>query len=131
MKDIISKLKKIFNETIKDGPDYKGTLKNIKFFAMQFLHKKGTIYDYNNFNISMYRYKYLNHDAILMLFSIPLKPDIENKNVDRRHLNDRIMDVMRYCENTFITLEYRHLEKVEEEKMMYFTCIKIIDYKEN
>jgi len=128
MDTIIDKLKRIFDETIKNGPDYNGSLKNMDCFRIQGLHKKDTIYNHNNVNISMYRFKYLNCNSILMLFSIPLSVDNnDDPNIDKRHLNDRMMSVMRYCENTFITLDYRHLTGDEEDKMMYLICIKIIE----
>lgn len=125
--DIIKKLRNVFEETINDGPDYNGPLKNMNCFRMQLLQRKGTIYEYNNVNISMYRFKYLNYDSILMLFAIPLLADMENPTSDKRHLNDRVMSIMRDCENTFITLDYRHLSRVSEDKMMYLVCIKIIE----
>jgi len=129
MEKTIKKFKRIFNETIENGPDYNGSLKKMDFFKMTFLHEtEGSIHSHRDGNISMYRYKYLEHDSVLMVFSIPLHPDLKNSNADRRHINDRVMSIMRECENSFITLDYRSLEKVNA--MMYLVCIKKIESKE-
>jgi len=130
MEKTIKKFKRIFNETVEDGPDYNGPLKNMDFFKMQLLHKEGTIHFHNGCNITMYKYNYLNCDSVLMVFAIPLHPNLEDSNADKRHMNDRVMSIMRECENSFITLDYRHLEKVKTDAMMYLVCIKKIESKE-
>ena len=39
VEETIKKFKKIFDETIENGPDYKGSLKKMNFFKMQISHK--------------------------------------------------------------------------------------------
>jgi len=124
---IENKLRKIFKETVDDGNEYKGSLKHLPCsdLIISAINTRKN-YRYETNNLCMLKYRFCNHNAILMIFAIPIK-----SSEDERNVNERFFDVLRDVEQAFVTLDYRQLKDFEEDKYMYFICIKVIENEED
>jgi hypothetical protein len=69
---------------------------------------------------------YYNRDSILIIFAIPIQ-----SNEDKRNINERFFDILADVEKAFVTLNYRQLKELKEDKYMYFICVKIIENEED
>lgn len=125
---IENKLRKIFEETIENNKrKYEGSLKHLPcsdLILSSISTKKNYRYETNN--LCMLNYKYHGEDSVLMIFAIPIK-----SSEDSRPYNERVFDVLRDVEEAFITLDYRQLKEFEEDKYMYFICIKVIEEEDD
>jgi len=117
---IENQLKMYFKRMIKNGYEYEGNLKKIDYLPTMLLAiDKDQVLKYNNNNVYLFRYKYDNTDSILMIFAIPVESDIDQS------LSERIFDVLKDIECTFVTLDYRNLK--EEKSFTFLTVIKKIE----
>jgi len=124
---IKNKLRKIFEETIENDRTYKGSLKHIPCYDLivsSISTKKNYKYKINN--LSMMNYTFCNRDAVIMIFAIPIKSEEDERNV-----NERFFELLCDVEQTFVTLDYRQLKEFEEDKYIYFVCIKVIENEED
>jgi hypothetical protein len=124
---MIEKLRKIYSDTIKDGQKYEGSLKNLPFCDLIIKatsEQKNFGYGINN--LCMFKYMYYNRDSILIIFAIPIQ-----SNEDKRNINERFFDILADVEKAFVTLNYRQLKELKEDKYMYFICVKIIENEED
>lgn len=124
---IENKLKKVFNETIEGDREHKGNLKHLPcsdLIESSISTQKN--YRYKTNNLCMLKYKFCNRDAVLMVFAIPIKSREDNRNV-----NERFFEVLGDVEQAFVTLDYRRLKEFEEDKYMYFICVKVIENEED
>jgi len=124
---IENKLRKIFKETIEGDRKYEGSLKHLPCSDL-IMSALGTQknYRYETNNLCMLKCRFCNRDSILMIFAIPIKSREDNRNV-----NERFFEVLGDVEHAFTTLDYRQVKEFEEDKYMYFICIKVIESEED
>lgn len=124
------KIKELFDKTIESDFRYNGKLDNIDYFSCIC---KATANDqmirFQGSNLSMFNYRFNNKESVLMVFSIPLSNEHEeyNKQNKKKHVTERIMNIIKTIERFFITLDYIDCKQLKEDKFAYLTVVKIID----
>jgi hypothetical protein len=78
-----------------------------------------------NCSLCLFKYNYYHKDSIIMIFSIPSPSNPEAKD-DTRHISQKVMELLKLAEDTFITLDYIDLKDVKEDKFNYLMIIKEI-----
>jgi hypothetical protein len=68
--------------------------------------------------------KYLNEDAIIMLFAIPIN---SSEETGARNVAERVMEVITESEKCLVTLDYVKTDEVKEEKFVYVLIVKRIN----
>lgn len=120
----IERLKDIFESIVESDLKYCGDLKRLDYYNLFCkAAAKDNLYKLNGNNLCMFNYKINEHDAILMIFSIPinLPEDSGAKNVA-----ERVMEIVTLLENCFITLDYLKSEEIKEDKYIYIVAGKKI-----
>lgn len=123
------KLRELYNKTIESDFKYEGKLSNIDYFsAICKATANDQMIKFQGSNLSMFNYRFDNIDAILMIFSIPISDEnSDNNNNKKKHITERIMNIITELEKFFITLDYVDCKQVKEEKFSYLTVVKNID----
>jgi hypothetical protein len=122
---IKNKLLKIFNDTI-NNPDweYDEKIEDVNHYN---LFCKALSDDKKNFKMlgsimSMFNYQYQDCKSVLMLFSI----HNASNETSTKNISEKVMDIARNLENTFVTLDYLSPIEVKEEKYIYILAVKKI-----
>lgn len=130
------RLKQIYENTIESGLKYTGNIEDIDFYS---LFCKSTannqLYKIFSCNLSMFNYEFESSDSILIIFSIPITLNLDSKmengnQPENKHISERIMDILRIIEETFVTVDYMDLKNVKEDKFMYMIIVKKIKVDE-
>ena len=123
---IKNKLIKIFNDTVNIHTewDYDGAIEDINHYS---LFCKSLSDDKKNFKMlgsimSMFNFKYQDCKSVLMLFSI----HNASNETSTKNISEKVMDIARNLENTFVTLDYLSPIEVKEEKYIYILAVKKI-----
>lgn len=118
------KLIELFNRTIESDFKFEDKLKNIDYFStICRASANNQMTKIFNSNVCMFNYRYNNTDSVLILFAIPLNPD-ESDGKSTKHISERVMDIIRLLEDTFITLNYVNSDQVKEDKFTYLIAVK-------
>lgn len=124
-KNYDERLKEIFELTIDSDLKFEGKLENINYYNLMCkAATKDNFFKFRNNNLCMYNYNYKHLDSILMIFSIPINHEVGSKNA-----TERVMEILKDLEKTFITLEYIKSIEIKEDKFIYITAIKKIEEK--
>lgn len=120
------KLQEIFESTQENGLKYDGSIKNIDFYAMLCkAASKDSLFSVKNMddktNVCMFSCSYENKDSILMIFYIPIATSGGVK-----HIAEKIMNLVKNLEDTFIVLDYVETKEIKDEKFVYMTVVKIL-----
>ncbi len=112
-----NKLKTCFKQIAKNGYEYNCNLKKIDYFqAMMLAIDNKQMFKYNSNNVYFFRHCYDNTDSVLMIFAIPMESN------DPKSLSERIFDVLKDIQYTFITLDYRNLKN--DQQFTFMTVVK-------
>lgn len=126
------RLTQIFESTIDSGTVYNGNIDEIDFYAVLCKSTSNNqLYKILSCNLSMFNYKFENEDAVLIIFSIPSSLNTDKlPNQENKHISERIMDIIRLVEESFITVDYMNLKTIKEDKFVYMTIVKKIKEEE-
>ena len=117
------RIKDIFSSTSEDGVKWSGSLDNLDYYSLICrAASNNVLFNLDKNNVCMFKYSYDDKDAILMLFSVPINLENENK-----HITERVMEIIQILEENFITLDYLETKELKEEKFQYITAVKILD----
>jgi len=120
MKD---RLLKVYHETL-NNPEWNYDVKFEDLDCYSILCKGMTDekeYKLFGCNVNMFNYVYQDYPSILMLFSKYNSTEETNKNT-----SEKIIEIARNLENTFVVIDYIISKEVKEEKYMYVLAIKKI-----
>jgi len=117
-----SRLRMYYDEAIKEENIMRENLEDINYYNL--LCKSISLnkfYKFFNANLSMFRYLYEGNDSVLMVFSIPIQSNKDEK--DKKHITERIMELVEILEKAFVTIDYMTLQEVKEDKFYYLNVI--------
>ena len=121
------RLKQIFETTIDSGLKHVGNINELDYYSLLCKSTASNkLYKILGCNVSMFNYEYKNEDSVLIIFSIPVTLNNENK-----HVSERIMDILKVVEDCFITTDFMDLKNVKEDKFYYMTVVKSLKEDEN
>jgi len=117
-----TKLRMLYNDTIKEENIMKENLEDINYYNL--LCKSiaaNKFYKFFNANLSLFKFLYEGDDSVLMVFSIPIQANKDEK--DKKHITERIMEIVESLERVFVTIDYMTLQEVKEDKYYYLNAI--------
>lgn len=117
-----TRLRMLFDETIQEENIMRENIDDINYYNL--LCKSiaaNKFYKFFNSNLSLFRYVYEGNDSVLMIFSIPIQSNKDEK--DKKHITERIMEIVKSLEKTFVTIDYMTLQEVKEDKYYYLNVI--------
>ena len=121
------RLKQIFEETIDSGLKHVGNINELDYYSLLCKSTASNkLYKILNCSVSMFNYEYKDEDSVLIIFSIPITLEVENK-----HVSERIMDMLKIIEDCFINTDFMCLKNVKEDKFYYLTIVKSLKDDEN
>jgi len=122
-KRVLERLKEVTDGTIEEGPKFEGSLKGLDYYNLMCRGAaENSRMEIKGSNLYTFNYVFEGNDAVLFLFSIPLANKPGGK-----HVVERVLDIVKAVEDTFITLDYMHSKEVKEDNFVYLTCVKVID----
>ena len=117
------KLRDMFDTTIEKGIKYDGNLNEMNYYNLICkAAANDSLHNIMTNNVCMFNYDYEDKESILMIFSIPIITDKTNG-----HLTERIMDIIKETEETFISLDHVNSKEVKEDKFVYLMMVKKIE----
>jgi hypothetical protein len=120
--DYESRIQMLFDETLKDEDILQDDIEYINYYNL--LCKSistNKFYKFFNANLSLFKFIYKGNESVLMIFSIPIQT---NKDVqDKKHITERVMEIVKILEKVFITTEFMSLQEVKEDKYYYLSVI--------
>ena len=119
------KMKEIFDSTIEDGIQFQGAIETIDYYGM-FCKAAGKdqLYKLMNNNLCMFKTKWNEKDAVLMIYSIPINT---NEESGAKSVAERVMDFVSNVEKAFVSLDYLTSTEVPEDKFIYIVVIKTVN----
>jgi len=124
VKSSIEKLRNIFEVTIDIGEKIQlNDINEIDYYSI--LCKSialNKMYKIFNCNVCSFNCDYENEDSIVMVFSIPISTQSQDK--DRKHPSEKAMDIIKVIEECFIDIDFMSFKEVKEDKFSYLTIIK-------
>lgn len=122
MEQLINKLKEHFENTMESGLSFDGNVKSLEYYNLFCkAAANNQLYKIFSNNLCMFNCSYNNFDSILMIFSIPINMETSSKNIA-----ERVMEIVDLLEKSFITLDFLKSEEIQEDKVVYITCVKKI-----
>lgn len=122
------KMKEIFEATIEDGVQFEGHIETIDYYGMFCkAASKDQLYKLMNNNLCMFKMRYEDQDAILMIYSIPINTSEES---GAKSVAERVMDFVANAEKSFVCLDYLTSTEVPEDKFIYIVAIKKLNGRE-
>jgi hypothetical protein len=121
--DYVGILKDIYNATIESGTSLTDQLDNIDFYGA--LCKSiglDRLYKIYNCNVIAFNYRYKDDDCVIFIFGVPSQSNLDAKD-DGRHISQKVMDILKTIEKTFIRVEYMDFKDVKEDKFCYLTTV--------
>ena len=120
---IQTRLKEIFCKTIEGDLCYNGEVENIDYFSLSCKAvAENCMYKLMGANLFMFKMIHKNLESVLMVYSIPINPEVGTKQIA-----DRVMEIISNSESCFVTLDYLKSREIKEEKFIYITLIKKYD----
>jgi hypothetical protein len=119
------KMKEIFEATMEDGIPYEGNIETIDYYGMFCkAASKDQLFKLMNNNLCMFKTRFQDSDACLMIYSIPINTSEES---GAKSVAERVMDFVANAEKTFVSLDYLTSTEVPEDKFIYIVAIKKIN----
>jgi hypothetical protein len=122
---IKNKLTKIFDDTL-NSPDWKydGKVEDINCYSLFCTALSDDKKNYKMLSsvMSMFNCYYQECKSVLMLFSIYNS----SNETSAKNISEKVMDIARNLENTFVTIDYLSTLEVKEEKYIYVIAAKKI-----
>jgi hypothetical protein len=120
------RLREFYLSTIESGSYTEGDIENLDYINLMCKsYAENKMYTMFSCSLFMFKYKYLDEDSILIIFSVPSPSNIEASD-DGKHISQKIMEIVKVVEDCFVSVDYMHLKEVKEEKFSYFTVVKKI-----
>lgn len=121
------KLQEIFESTQESGLKYDGTIKSIDYYSVLCkAASKDALYSVKNMdeksNLCMFNYCHEGKDSIMMIFYVPA-----NSSNGVKHIAEKVMNVVRHLEETFVTIDYIDTKEMKDEKFVYIVAIKSLE----
>jgi hypothetical protein len=112
-----------YESTIKNGVKFEGNLNEIDYFkTFSKADAKKQMFKMHGCNVCMLNY---GDDSVLIIFSIPIRSVVEGD--ENKHVSERMMDVVKNIEDTFIFVESMTASEVKEDKVIYLTVVKKVE----
>jgi len=122
------RLKQIFNSTIESGEDYSGPYENVDFYSLICKSAMNDhLYKIFSCNVMMFNYQFKDQKCVLLIFAIPIILNENNQKDHNKHVSERIMEILKLVEETFITVEHMAVETIDEDKFTYMLVIKKVE----
>lgn len=118
VKILQNKLLQVFNDTLQNGIELNKNLDEIDGFYDFTKAEYNKMNKFLSSNLCAFRYKYKEKESVLLLFAVP----VNSTDPKSKHVSERIIEIIKYLEETFISLEY--LTVISQEKHNYIVAIK-------
>ncbi len=121
-KDPSIMLKQYYKETLLTGEYLNYELDMIDYYNVLFNSiKLNKLYNILDSELCLFKYKHDDEDSVFMIFSIPMQNNSQSKI--QKHLSEKIMNIIKILEDTFIMIKYMKLKEVKEDKRTYLNII--------
>jgi len=116
------KLKEVFENTIESGIKYDGSTDSPEYYNL-FCKAAANdqLFNLMGNNLCMFNCEHDGHDAVMMMFSIPINSSEES---GAKNVAERVMEIVEQTEECFITLDHLRSEEIKEDRFVYVTAIK-------
>lgn len=117
-----TRIRMLFDEILKDTEVLKEDLEYINYYNLLCKSiKENKFHKFFNADLSLFKFIYKGNESVLMIFSIPIQT---NKDVvDKKHITERVMEIVKILEKVFITTDFMSLQEVKEDKRYYLSVI--------
>jgi hypothetical protein len=122
---IKNKLIKILNDTLEcDDWKYDGKIEEVNCFSLlcEMLSDDNRSHKMLGSIMTMFNCFYQECKSVLMFFSIHNASDDKSA----KNMSEKIIEIARNLENTFITIDFLNTTEVKEEKYVYIVAVKKI-----
>ena len=120
-------LKDLYNSTIESGVTLNDHIDNIDYYsALCKSIASDRLYKLLNCNVILFNYRYNNNDCVIIIVGVPSPSNPDAKD-DGRHISQKIMDIIKIIEKTFIKVDYMDFKDVKEDRFCYLTTIVKIE----
>jgi len=106
----------IFLDTVENGSEYNGEIDKLNILNT----KPEDLHKINSNHIAMFKYKYEDEDAILMIFCLPINS--EKETATSKNVAERVMTIIKDTEICFISLDYNKSQS--DSGFIYLKMIK-------
>jgi hypothetical protein len=119
------KLKEIFEQTVESALQIGDNLDDLNYYSLRCrAANDDRLFKMYGSELCTFNGKYLNEDAIIMLFAIPIN---SSEETGARNVAERVMEVITESEKCLVTLDYVKTDEVKEEKFVYVLIVKRIN----
>jgi hypothetical protein len=117
------RLKEIFESTVESDIKYDGSVDKIDYYNLFCkAASQENLYRIMGNNVCMFNCKYNDHDAVLIIFFIPINVE----DTGAKNVAERVMEIVEEIETCFVTLDFLKSQEVKEDKFIYITAVKRI-----
>lgn len=115
-------LKQYYKEALLNGEYLNYKLNMIDYYNVLFKAiKLNKLYNILDSELCLFKYKKDDEDSVFMIFSIPTQSNSCEKV--QKHLSEKVMNIIKILEDTFITIKYMNLKEIKEDKRTYLNVI--------
>lgn len=115
-------LKQYYREALLNGEYLNYKLNMIDYYNVLFKAiKLNKLYNILDSELCLFKYKKDDEDSVFMIFSIPTQSNSCEKV--QKYLSEKIMNIIKILEDTFITIKYMNLKEIKEDKRTYLNVI--------
>jgi hypothetical protein len=112
-----------YESTVKNGVRFEGNLNEIDYFkTFSKAEAKKQMFKMHGCNVCMLN---CEDDSVLIIFAIPIRSAVEGD--ENKHVSERMMDVVKNIEDTFIYVDSMCANEVKEDKVNYLTVVKKVE----
>jgi predicted house-cleaning noncanonical NTP pyrophosphatase (MazG superfamily) len=122
---IKTKLKEMFAETYNDKEwRYEGKVEEADCYSLlcKGLSDDKKMVKLLGCNVCMFKCEYQECESILILFSLCPNSNLPEFSV--KNVSDKVMDIVKNLERTFVTIDYLTSKEVKEDKFVYVLAVK-------